>query len=110
MVINELDNVYVDLTTGHKHARRDIAKGENIIKYANPIGHATCDIKAGELVHTHNLATNLSDVIEYSYEPSFTPTECKKSSRTFMGYLREDGEAGIRNDIWIIPTVGCVNV
>ena len=71
MLINKLDNVEVDLETGHKKAVCDIANGENVIKYGFPIGHAVCDIKKGELVHTHNLKTNLCDNIEYTYEPEF---------------------------------------
>lgn len=108
MLINKLDNVEVDLSTGHKSAIRDIKCGENIIKYGSPIGHATCDIKAGEHVHTHNLKTNLGDNIEYKFEPEYyEQPECE--GRFFMGYEREDGSVGVRNDIWIVNTVGCVN-
>ena len=67
MRINKLDNVEVNLADGHKYALRDIKKGENVIKYGNPIGHATADIKKGEHVHTHNVATNLSDNLTYTY-------------------------------------------
>ena len=109
LIINELDNVEVNLEDGHKYARRDIKNGENIIKYGQPIGHATCDIKKGEHVHTHNVKTNLSGSLEYVYEPDYKKTEVKESDITFMGYEREDGSVGIRNDVWIIPTVGCVN-
>ena len=108
MLINKLDNVEVSLENGHKYAVRDIAKGENVIKYGNPIGHATADIKKGELVHTHNLKTNLSDNLEYTYNPTPCNIETDKE-RYFMGYLRENGEVGIRNEIWIVNTVGCVN-
>ena len=108
MLINKLDNVEVDLSTGHKKAVCDIAKGENIIKYGFPIGHADSDIKKGELVHTHNLKTNLCDNIEYTYEPEFYDLE-KSDEAFFMGYEREDGSVGIRNDIWIVNTVCCVN-
>ena len=109
MLINKLDNVEVNLEDGHKYAIRDIAKGENIIKYGNPIGHATEDIKRGEHVHTHNVKTNLSGNISYTYEPKFYETENEDTSRTFMGYIRENGEVGIRNEVWIVNTVGCVN-
>ena len=68
MLINRLDNVEVSLEDGHKYAVRDIAEGEDVIKYGNPIGHATCDIKKGEHVHTHNLKTNLSGNLEYTYD------------------------------------------
>ena len=111
MLINKLDNVEIDLTNGHKYAIRDIPCGENIIKYGNPIGHAIADIKKGEHIHTHNMKTNLSGVIEYKYtqfngRPMVAPTD---KELTFMGYVRDNGDVGIRNDIFIVVTVGCVN-
>ena len=109
MLINRLDNVDINLEDGHKYALRDIKEGENIIKYGNPIGHATCDIKAGEHVHTHNVKTNLSGNLEYTYEPVFYDIPAEEQGRTFMGYVRENGDVGIRNEIWIVNTVGCVN-
>ena len=93
---------------GHKIALKNIAAGENIIKYGMPIGHALENIAKGAHVHTHNVKTNLSGQLEYKYTPDFTPLNVK-CDRTFMGYRRADGQAGIRNDIWIVPTVGCVN-
>ena len=109
MLINNLDNVEVNLEDGHKYALRDIRDGEDIIKYGNPIGHATCDIKAGEHVHSHNVKTNLSGNLEYVYEPKFYDIPAESSERTFMGYVRDNGDIGIRNDVWIVNTVGCVN-
>ena len=109
MLINKLDNVDINLSDGHKYALCDIAEGENIIKYGNPIGHATCHIKAGEHVHTHNVKTNLSGNLEYVYEPVFHDIPAESGERTFMGYVRENGDVGIRNEIWIVNTVGCVN-
>ena len=109
MIINNLDNVYVNIENGHKYALCDIKKGENIIKYGQSIGHATCDIAEGEHVHTHNLKTNLGDKVEYIYEPVHYPIEKVNKQYNFMGYERENGDIGIRNDIWIINTVGCVN-
>ena len=109
MIINKNDNVEINLENGHKYACRDIKPGENIIKYGNPIGHAICDIKRGEHVHTHNMKTNLSGNIEYKYEPDYTEIPKEKTDKTFIGYLRENGDVGIRNEIWIINTVGCVN-
>ena len=109
MLINKLDNVDINLEDGHKYALRDIKCGENIIKYGNPIGHAICDIKRGEHVHTHNVKTNLSGNLEYNYEPKFYDTPAVATDRTFMGYVRENGDVGIRNEIWIVNTVGCVN-
>ncbi len=110
MLINKLDNVEVNLDDGHKYALCDIGKGENIVKYGNPIGHATRDIQKGEHVHTHNVATNLSGPLSYTYDEGalapFATAPCEKS---FLGYLRPDGQVGIRNDIWIVGTVGCVN-
>lgn len=107
MVINSLDNVEIR-DDGHKYALRDIAVGENVIKYGMPIGHATCHIKKGEHVHVHNVATNLGEVIEYIYEPEFNDLP-KKTPPKIMAYRHADGRIGIRNDIWVIPLVGCVN-
>ena len=109
MKINSLDNVVVNLEDGHKYADRDIKSGENIIKYGCPIGHATEDIKKGDHVHTHNVKTNLNEKLEYVYEPEFYDIPELKTDKTFMGYVRENGDVGIRNEIWIINTVGCVN-
>lgn len=109
MRINVLDNVEVNLQNGHKYALCDIKKGENIIKYGNPIGHAVCDIKKGEHVHTHNMKTNLSGNLEYTYCPKNEPIKRVHTDKTFMGYVRGNGEVGIRNEVWIINTVGCVN-
>ncbi len=109
MLINKLDNVDINLENGHKYALRDIKAGENIIKYGNPIGHAIVDIAKGEHVHNHNIKTNLSGNLEYRYEPHFYDIAEEDKSRTFMGYVRENGDVGIRNDVWIVVTVGCVN-
>ena len=109
MLINKLDNVEVNIENGHKYALCDIKKGDNIIKYGQPIGHATEDIKKGDHVHTHNIKTNLSGKLEYTYTPTDIKVEKKDSDLYFMGYVRENGEVGIRNDIWIVNTVGCVN-
>ena len=108
MKINFRDNVEVDLSTGHKIAICDIKKGENVIKYGYPIGHATEDIKAGDSVHTHNTKTNLSEILDYTYEPEFEEIE-RREERYFMGYVRPNGDVGIRNEVWIVNTVGCVN-
>lgn len=108
-IINKLDNVGINLENGHKYALRDIGEGENVIKYGQPIGHATECIKAGEHVHTHNVKTNLSGKLEYTYEPGEVRGEKAESDLTFMGYVRKNGDVGIRNDVWIVNTVGCVN-
>ena len=109
LVINKQDNVGINLSDGHKYALRDIKSGENIIKYGQPIGHATEDIKTGDHVHTHNVKTNLSGKLEYKYEKSEVYDEKFESDLTFMGYVRKNGDVGIRNDVWIVNTVGCVN-
>ncbi len=109
MLINKLDNVEVNINNGHKYAVCDIKKGDNIIKYGMPIGYATAYIKKGEHVHTHNLKTGLSGKIEYVYNPVKCHVDKTDTSLTFMGYVRENGDVGIRNDIWIVNTVGCVN-
>ena len=114
MVINRIDNVEVR-EDGHKYALREIAAGENVIKYGMPIGHATCAIAVGEHVHTHNLATNLGETVEYRYESNEEIVSVKPSpsdlgpSPSFLAYRHPDGRIGIRNDIWVVPTVGCVN-
>ena len=109
MRIHASDNVAVDLETGHKTALQDIHAGEHIIKYGFPIGHAVCEIKKGETVHTNNLKTNLSGLLKYTYSPRLKSWQPAVLPRTFQGYLRENGDVGIRNEIWIINTVGCVN-
>ncbi|MGI6212434.1 MAG: UxaA family hydrolase [Anaerovoracaceae bacterium] len=97
-----------DIPQGHKVSIRGIAAGEDVIKYGFSIGHATDAIAPGCWVHTHNMATNLSGEVKYTYEPD-VPEKKSIPTETFRGYLREDGRAGVRNEIWIIPTVGCVN-
>jgi len=109
MIINKLDNVEVNLENGHKYAICDIKNGKNIIKYGAPIGHAICDIKKGEHVHTHNVKTNLSGNLKYTYKYKDYGIEPVNTELTFDGYIRENGDVGIRNEIWIINTVGCVN-
>ena len=126
-----------DISQGHKFALCDIAAGEDVIKYGYPIGHAIRDIIKGELVDHHNIATNLRGTVDYgNIKPDSPPAlPCREGaitydnvstlssnhsapslqgraggeSSSFNGYLRPDGQVGIRNDIWVIPTVGCVN-
>ena len=95
---------------GHKIALEDISVGTNIVKYGFPIGHATEDIKMGEWVHSHNVKTNLGEILEYQYHPEGIGSSAIQTiPATFQGYRRKDGRVGVRNEIWIIPTVGCVN-
>ena len=97
-----------DIPMGHKTALRDIRKGEAVIKYGYPIGEATEEIPAGTHVHTHNLRTLLSGEKEYEWHP-MAPHTRKTETAAFQGYPREKGRPGIRNELWILPTVGCVN-
>ena len=97
-----------DVLAGHKIAIRDIPQGECVVKYGFPIGTASTPIAAGEWVHTHNVETRLGDLLEYRYEPVLHKLEAAVP-RTFPGYRRKDGKVGIRNEVWIVPTVGCVN-
>ncbi|MBR2337211.1 MAG: altronate dehydratase [Clostridia bacterium] len=113
LIIDKKDNVAVTLTgegnipAGHKLALRDISRGEKIIKYGEVIGVAKEDIKSGEWVHVNNVKSNLDEQVEYSY--NFSANTLSAQTKTFMGFKRKFGRAGIRNEIYIIPTVGCVN-
>lgn len=99
-----------DLERGSKIALTPISAGEHIVKYGSPIGHAVQPIAAGEWVHTHNMKTNLSDTDSYEYTPHFpTVPTTSITERYFQGYQRVNGQVAIRNEIWVIPTVGCVN-
>ena len=97
-----------EIPQGHKMAIKPMAEGEQVIKYGFSIGHAVAPIAPGDWVHTHNMKTNLQGELEYTYNPKLDFPE-RKDPRTFMGFRRPDGKVGIRNEIWIIPTVGCVN-
>ncbi|MDE6586185.1 MAG: altronate dehydratase family protein [Clostridia bacterium] len=126
IIINPLDNVAValcdlkkgemhegvvlteDITKGHKFTLRNVDAGENIIKYGSPIACATEDIPAGAHVHTHNVKTNLSENLEYTYNKVATPLKPIKGRKVNV-YARKNGDVGIRNELWVIPTVGCVN-
>ncbi|MBA1434544.1 UxaA family hydrolase [Bombilactobacillus bombi] len=94
---------------GHKFALKDMESNENVIKYGFPIGHTIEPVSQGSWVHTHNLKTNLSGELNYTYKPEKLDSHIAPDSRTFMGYKRPNGKVGIRNDLYIIPTVGCIN-
>lgn len=98
-----------DVPAGHKIALQPFAVGEHIIKYGCPIGHARVAIAEGEWVNEKNIKTNLDGLLEYAYHPIDTALDVPMRNLTFNGYRRKNGEVGIRNEIWIIPTVGCVN-
>lgn len=97
-----------EIPQGHKMALTALSQGEQVMKYGFSIGHATTAIAPGQWVHTHNMTTNLSGEMTYTYEPSLQDVE-PMPTRTFQGFRRKDGKVGVRNEIWVIPTVGCVN-
>lgn len=99
----------MDIPRGHKIALSSFNEGDIIVKYGYPIGHATASIQKGEHIHTHNLKTNLSGEESYEYVPDLHPVIYPKRDLTFDGYRRKNGKVGIRNDLFIVPTVGCVN-
>ena len=127
IIINDNDNVAVvlrpfnkgevvcgvtlldDVPQAHKVALKNINKGENIIKYGCPIGHATKDILAGNHVHVQNTKTNLNDVFDYEYTPDFADVKTICKDKTVEVYARKNGEFGIRNELWIVQLVGCVS-
>ncbi|MFD1092677.1 UxaA family hydrolase [Providencia vermicola] len=98
-----------DVSRGHKIALTAIETGKNVMKYGAPIGHATVDISIGEHVHTHNTATNLSALNDYEYHPEHNAIKATMDDPDVQLYRRTNGDVAIRNEIWVIPTVGCVN-
>lgn len=99
-----------DIKRGHKFALKDIAAKELVLKYGYPIGRAKADIKSGQHIHSHNLATDLKGEGTYTYTKAPCVEMPKEAeSRTFDGFVRPNGDVGIRNELWIIPTVFCVN-
>ena len=129
--INEKDNVVVALVNlmenevisvdgkeitikqevkrGHKVAIEEIRENKDIVKYGFPIGHSLKDILMGEAVHTHNAKTNLNGVTDFVFNQALNKNSFQNKNLTFKGYVRENGNVGIRNELWIVPTVGCVN-
>jgi altronate hydrolase len=98
-----------DIKRGHKVASKNIPINENVVKYGYPIGHAIINIAIGEHVHTQNTKTNLDGIKEYQFKQKLTSNPYKQQNLTFKGYRRVNGDVGIRNELWIVPTVGCVN-
>jgi len=97
-----------EVPAGHKIALCDIPRGDAVIKYGCRIGLAGADIRKGEWIHIHNIKTALGELLEYTYEPVEMKEEQTKDA-SFMGYVRPDGSVGVRNEIWVVPTVGCMN-
>ncbi len=103
-------NLQEAIPAGHKFALQDIEAGKDIVKYGSAIGIATNKITRGSWVHTHTMKTRLSGIISYSYNPTpYTMSEPRNIRKTFLGYPRATGSVGTRNEVWIIPTVSCVN-
>ncbi|MCC8088124.1 MAG: altronate dehydratase family protein [Rikenellaceae bacterium] len=98
-----------NIPAGHKFALKDLDENENVIKYGYPIGHALGALSKGGLVNEKNIKTNLEGILDYTYDPQLENVSSNKTGLTFKGYKRSNGDVGIRNEIWIIPTVGCVN-
>ena len=96
------------IARGHKFAVADVAAGEAVLKFGFPIGSARMDIPRGAHVHSHNLETALTPESRHDYRPAIDPAPAPEKASGFMGYLRADGRAGTRNEIWVLPTVGCV--
>jgi altronate hydrolase len=94
---------------GAKIARNAMDRGDLVIKYGSPIGVLTADVAKGEWIHTHNLRTALSDELSYQYQPDFPTVQTSGVERQIQAYLRDSGDIAIRNELWVIPTVGCVN-
>ena len=112
--LNEKDNVLIALTNdivpfGHKIASRDIKTGEKIYKYGYPIGVATKDIKKNEHVHTHNIKTLLDEEPVYHYEKAVIENKFSFDNKKVMVYKRSNNKYGIRNNLLILPLVGCIN-
>ena len=99
----------MDIPRGHKIVLKDLKAGENVVKYGFPIGHVTRDAAAGTMVDHTCIKTNLEGLLDYSYQPALVDIPDAQLKRTFKGFRRADGQVGVRNQIWVIPTVGCVN-
>ncbi len=98
-----------DIPAGHKFALSVISENQNVIKYGYPIGHSLVNAKAGDWMSDKNIKTNLAGLLDYTYEPKLVELPAASEKRTFKGYVRKNGNVGVRNEIWVIPTVGCVN-
>lgn len=108
-VIAPNDNVGVSLENGHKYALRGISRGEAVIKYGFKIGEATADIPKGSPVHTENLRTCLTADADFVFDPCEAVAPGVAQAPMIYAYRRKNGDIGIRNDVFVIPTVGCVN-
>jgi len=101
--------LHEDIPAGHKFALKNIPQNSVVIKYGYPIGYASADIILGQWVNEKNLRTNLEGMLDYKYIPNIFLSDIRNRNLSFKGFRRSNGKAGVRNEIWIIPTVGCVN-
>ena len=97
------------IPVGHKIALADLSEQDQVIKYGYPIGHVIRRVQSGEWINEQVLKTSLEGIQSYVYQPVKTELTIPADGRTFQGYRRKNGFCGIRNEIWILPTVGCVN-
>ena len=97
-----------NIPRGHKFALTDMEKDEAVIKYGSPIGIMREAAHAGDWIHVHNMKTGLGDILTYTYQKQEYDLPLTEE-RYFRGFRRNNGKVGVRNEIWIIPTVGCVN-
>ena len=110
MTVENIDiTINADIPMGHKFALTDFAENDNVIKYGYAIGHARQAIKQGDWVNETNIKTNLEGLLDYEYKPQDVSLDIPGRKITFKGYKRTNGNVGVRNELWIVPTVGCVN-
>lgn len=102
-------SIIEDIPAGHKVALKNFVEGENVVKYGYPIGHVLKDRPKGSWLNENHIKTNLAGLLEYTYAPHAVNLDIPDRGLTFKGYRRKNGDVGVRNEIWIIPTVGCVN-
>lgn len=106
---DEVITLQTEVPAGHKFTLKELHKNDNVIKYGYPIGYINRDVEKGVWIDDNAIKTNLSGLLEYTYSPVGYESDIEFENRTFKGYKRSDGKVGIRNNIWIVPTVGCVN-
>ena len=94
------------IPSGHKIATAAIAKGDPVRKYAQLIGYAATDIKAGDLVHTQNVEFRNTDMA-YEFSTDLRYVVPATTQDSFMGFRRENGRVGTRNYIAIVTSVNC---
>ncbi len=99
-----------DIPAGHKFALRHLERGEAVRRYGADIGIMSEPAQRGALVHSHNLATALIGEVAYARDTGDAAhaASTARSLPAWRGYRRADGRWATRNEIWLLPTVGCV--